>query len=137
MLKIVPMTDADLAQVVAIEQESFNAPKDESVFRHDENKYLVARDGGWVVGYVGLERIEGEIHIINMAVRPGERGKGYGEELMENVLNAKDVFFLEVRASNRVAQRLYEKYGFKSVGVRKNYYQDNGEDAFIMRREPK
>ena len=137
MLKIVPMKENDLSEVVAIERASFNAPKDESVFRTDENKYLVARNGGRIVGYIGLEKTAGETHIINMAVAPGERGKGYGKRLIEAVLNDEDVFFLEVRVSNIAAQRLYEKYGFKSVGARKNYYQDNGEAASIMRREPK
>ena len=131
------MTDADLAEVVAIEKASFNAPKEESVFRHDEKKYLVARNGGRIVGYIGLEKIEGETHIINMAVNPEHRKQGIGKQLIETVLNDTDAFFLEVRVSNLAAQKLYEKYGFKNVGVRKNYYQDNGEDAYIMRREPK
>ena len=47
----------------------------------------------------------------------------------------KDIFFLEVRISNLSAQRLYEKYGFKIAGTRKNYYADNGEDAYIMIKE--
>ncbi len=137
MLKIVPMTDNDLAEVVAIERASFNAPKDESIFRADENKYLVARNGGRIVGYVGLEKVAGETHIINMAVDPEHRRQGVGKQLIEKVLNDKDIFFLEVRVSNVAAQKLYEKYGFKNVGVRKNYYSDNGEDAYIMRREPR
>jgi len=137
MLKIVPMTENDLAQVVEIERASFNAPKDESIFRHDENKYLVARNGGRIVGYIGLEKIAGETHIINMAVDPEHRKRGIGKQLIEKILNDKDVFFLEVRVSNSAAQRLYEKYGFKNVGIRKNYYSDNGEDAYIMRRESK
>jgi ribosomal-protein-alanine N-acetyltransferase len=137
MLKIEHMTDDDLNEVVAIEKRSFVVPKNESIFRHDENKYLVAKNGGRIVGYIGLEKIEGETHIINMAVDPKHRRQGIGGQLIEKVLNDRDIFFLEVRASNDVAQKLYEKYGFKNVGVRKNYYSDNGEDACIMRREPK
>jgi ribosomal-protein-alanine N-acetyltransferase len=130
------MKNEDLAEVVAIERLSFKAPKDESVFREDEHKYLVAKEDKKVVGYIGVEKIEGETHIINMAVRPDHRGKGIGKKLMEKVLNKKDVFFLEVRVSNLPALGLYEKYGFKKVGLRKKYYADNNEDAYIMRREP-
>ncbi|MBU0502415.1 MAG: ribosomal protein S18-alanine N-acetyltransferase [Candidatus Margulisbacteria bacterium] len=88
-----------------------------------------------VVGYIGVEKIAGETHIINMAVHPDYRRKGVGKKLIETILNDSDVFFLEVRISNVAAQKLYEKFGFKNVGTRKKYYQDNGEDAYIMRRE--
>ena len=135
MSKIEPMKKRDLSEVVAIENLSFNAPKPESVFIEDEHKYLVARDDGEIVGYIGIEEISGEKHIINMAVRPESRRKGVGKRLIERVLNKKDVFFLEVRVSNEPAVKLYEKFGFINVGLRKKYYQDNGEDAIIMRRE--
>ncbi len=120
-----------------IEDVSFSVPKKDSIFRHDQNKYLVAEENGKIIGYIGTEEISGETHIINMAVAPGERGKGYGKRLIEAVLDDENVFFLEVRASNNAARKLYEKYGFEKVGVRKNYYEDNGEDACIMRREPR
>ncbi|MFH1576363.1 MAG: ribosomal protein S18-alanine N-acetyltransferase [Candidatus Margulisiibacteriota bacterium] len=131
------MKNEDLAQVVAIERLSFAAPKDEAVFRHDEIKYLVANENDKVVGYIGFEKIAGEIHIINMAVHPDHRGKGIGKKLMEEALISKEVVFLEVRVSNLPAQKIYEHFGFKKVGMRKGYYQDNGEDAILMRREPK
>lgn len=118
-----------------IEDVSFSAPKKDSIFKHDQNKYLVAEENGKIVGYIGTEEISEETHIINMAVAPGERGKGYGKRLLEAVLDDENVFFLEVRASNVAAQKLYEKYGFEKVGARKNYYEDNGGDAYIMRRE--
>jgi len=131
------MKDADLAEVVAIEKASFDVPKDEAIFRHDENKYLVAKDNGKVLGYIGVEKIAGEMHIINMAVHPDSRGKGIGKKLLEKALDPKDVVFLEVRVSNLPAQKIYEHFGFKNVGIRKKYYQDNDEDAYIMRREPR
>ncbi|MFH1684096.1 MAG: ribosomal protein S18-alanine N-acetyltransferase [Candidatus Margulisiibacteriota bacterium] len=130
------MKAKDLSEVVSIEKLSFNAPKPESVFKEDEHKYLVAKDEGKVLGYIGIEEISGERHIINMAVHPESRRKGVGKKLIERILNKKDVFFLEVRVLNEPAVKLYEKYGFKNVGLRKKYYQDNGEDAIIMRREP-
>ena len=136
MLTIIPLEEKDISAVVALENLSFGAPKSEAVFRNDRHKYLVAAQDGKIVGYIGLEKIAGEAHIINMAVHPDSRGGGMGKKLVKKVLNTKDVFFLEVRASNIPAQKLYEKYGFKKVGARKNYYEDNNEDALIMRRNP-
>jgi len=135
VLNIFPLEDKDIPAVVEIENLSFPVPKNEGFFKSDQNKYLAAKEGDKVIGYIGVEEISGETHVVNMAVAPGERGKGYGKRLIEAVLNDKDVFFLEVRASNLPAQKLYEKYGFEKVGTRKNYYGDNGEDAIIMRRE--
>jgi len=129
------MTEKDIKAVVEIENLSFKFPKPESVFREDEHKYLVAKEDGKVVGYIGIERILDEVHIINMAVHPDYRGKGIGKRLMQHVLNDEEVFFLEVRVSNETAQRVYERFGFKVISLRKGYYAD-GEDAYVMRRIP-
>ena len=136
MIKITRLSDLLLPQVVAIEALSFTLPNSEAVFRHDEKKYLVAKQDNKVLGYIGLEDIAGEKHIINMAVHPDYRRQGVGKKLVENILTDNQVFFLEVRPSNVAALELYKKYGFKDVGRRKNYYQDNGEDACSMKREP-
>lgn len=99
------------------------------------------RDGvarpGRVVGYAGMWLVIDEAHITTIAVREGERGKGYGELLLESLVEAAaemgaDRVTLEVRVSNDVAQSLYTKYGFKREGVRPRYYSDNNEDAYIM-----
>jgi ribosomal-protein-alanine N-acetyltransferase len=132
---ISPMTEKDIQAVVEIENLSFKFPKPESVFREDEHKYLVAKEEGKVVGYIGIERILDEVHIINMAVHPDYRGKGIGKRLMQHVLNDEEVFFLEVRVSNETAQKVYERFGFKVISLRKGYYAD-GEDAYVMRRIP-
>ncbi len=137
MLNISPLKDKDIPAVVAIENLSFAAPKSEDVFREDEHKYLVARDKDKIVGYIGIEDIASEKHIINMAVHPDYRNKGIGKRLIETVLNDKEVLFLEVRASNLSAQSLYKKYGFSIVGIRKHYYSDNDEDAYIMKKRGK
>jgi len=129
------MTEKDIKAVVEIENLSFKFPKPESVFREDEHKYLVAKEDGKVVGYIGIERILDEVHIINMAVHPDYRGKGIGKRLMQHVLNDEEVFFLEVRVSNETAQKVYERFGFKVISLRKGYYAD-GEDAYVMRRIP-
>ncbi|MGB9612600.1 MAG: ribosomal protein S18-alanine N-acetyltransferase [Candidatus Margulisiibacteriota bacterium] len=132
---IAPMKDRDIPQVVEIENLSFKFPKSESVFRADEHKYLVAKDNDKVVGYIGIEKILDEVHIINMAVHPDYRKKGVGKRLMQHVLNDEEVFYLEVRVSNEIAQNVYKRFGFKIVGLRKKYYPD-GEDAYVMRRIP-
>src|SRR3989338_3451672 len=129
------MKDKDIGAVVEIEKSSFQFPKPEAIFREDEHKYLVAKDEGKVVGYIGVEKILDEVHIINMAVHPDYRAKGIGKRLMQHVLNDEEVFFLEVRVSNETAKKIYEKYGFKVINTRKAYYAD-GEDAFVMRRIP-
>ncbi|MFA6431351.1 MAG: ribosomal protein S18-alanine N-acetyltransferase [Candidatus Margulisiibacteriota bacterium] len=130
------MKEPDIAAVVAIENISFSAPKSEAVFREDEHKYLVAKEAGTIIGYIGHEKILDEIHVINMAVHPDHRCKGVGAKLMERILNKKDTFFLEVRVSNLPAIKLYEKYGFARIDTRKQYYADNNEDAYVMRRKP-
>jgi ribosomal-protein-alanine N-acetyltransferase len=81
--------------------------------------------------------IAGEAHISVIAVTPSWRNQGLGELLLWSMLKqamAMRAFeaTLEVRVSNRVAQSLYQKYGFEKVGRRRRYYQDNGEDAWIM-----
>lgn len=91
----------------------------------------------FITGFVGLWIMVDEAHIINIAVREGFRGKGIGELLLVSGIDLayqlkSSVVTLEVRASNTVAQNLYLKYGFNKVGVRKGYYTDNKEDAFIM-----
>lgn len=92
-------------------------------------------------GYVGVWFQGDEAHITEIAVRERLRGKGIGELLLIGSLRAaieygSSVVTLEVRVSNLIAQRLYEKYGFKQVGIRKAYYSDNREDAAIMTTSP-
>jgi len=91
----------------------------------------------YILGFVGLWLMVDEAHIINIAVRECHRGNGIGELLLISSIDLASqlkarVVTLEVRASNTVAQNLYSKYGFEKVGVRKGYYTDNREDAFIM-----
>ncbi len=97
----------------------------------------VEASGEPIVGFVGVWLTLDEAHIVTIAVRESHRGRGIGELLLIAAialatLNDQDVVTLEVRASNQAAQALYEKYGFKKVGVRHSYYSDNHEDAVIM-----
>ena len=92
---------------------------------------------GRVVGAAGFWLMVDEAHITTIAVRGSHRRLGLGELLLAYIidraseLNAR-VVTLEVRVSNTVAQKLYDKYGFLKAGVRKGYYTDNGEDALVM-----
>jgi ribosomal-protein-alanine N-acetyltransferase len=91
----------------------------------------------YINGFVGLWIMVDEAHIINIAVREACRGKGIGELLLISSIDLAtrlkaSVVTLEVRSSNTVAQSLYSKYGFSKAGVRRGYYTDNKEDAFIM-----
>jgi ribosomal-protein-alanine N-acetyltransferase len=95
----------------------------------DEVKRLVGYSGFWLIG--------DEAHITTLAVHPDLRRQYIGERLLVNdILEARRVgarwITLEVRVSNETAQKLYYKYGFKNLGVRRNYYQDNDEDALVL-----
>ena len=94
-----------------------------------------------IAGYVSVWYQGEEAHITEIAVRETRRGNGIGELLLigslrEAVKYGSKVMTLEARVSNFIAQRLYEKYGFKNVGTRKAYYSDNREDAVIMTTNP-
>lgn len=131
-----------LAEVLEIEKSSFPNPWSWQSFRYEvqENAkalYLVAVHENKVIGYIGNWFVLNEGHITNLAVHPCYRGKGMGKKLIVTLLKigAREniaSYTLEVRVSNIVAQRLYRRLGFQEAGIRKNYYQNNQEDALIM-----
>lgn len=134
----------DAAAVAELEQLCFAVPwSRESIIRDlTENElaeYIVAELDGRIVGYVGLWVVVDEGHINNVAVSPAFRRRHIAAALIEAVLRFAENagvkgFTLEVRTGNEPARRLYEKFGFQQAGVRKGYYEDNGEDAVIMWR---
>ncbi|MFQ6020272.1 MAG: ribosomal protein S18-alanine N-acetyltransferase [Dehalococcoidia bacterium] len=90
-----------------------------------------------VVGFIGVWLLPEEAHIVTIAVREDSRGRGVGELLLIAAIglaqqNQQPLVTLEVRVSNSVAVALYEKYGFKHMGLRPNYYTDNREDAYVL-----
>ena len=94
-----------------------------------------------IVGYAGLWLMTDEAHITTIAIDPDFQGNGLGELLLVALIDrAKSIgarwLTLEVRVTNEVAQRLYEKYTFKEMGVRRRYYSDNNEDALVMWTDP-
>jgi len=142
---VAPMELADVASVEAIEQASFSAPWPPNAYRTElqTNRlahYLVIRVGPQIVGYAGLWLMVDEAHVTTFAIHPDWRRQRLGERLLMALLEiAQDrraaEATLEVRLSNLAARRLYEKFGFRPVGIRPRYYTDNNEDALIMTTE--
>ena len=141
-----PMGLDDLPEIHAIEQASFTAPWPPNAYRSEleTNRlahYLVARVDGVITAYGGMWLMVDEAHITTFAVHPAWRRQRIGERLLLAFLDiAVDRHAheatLEVRLSNLPARRLYEKYGFRPVGLRPRYYSDDHEDALIMTTEP-
>lgn len=148
-IRIEPMRPADVSRCAELEQVLF--PEDDpwhevsflSELAGPHNRYLTARDReGRMVGYAGIallgndEHPEAEIHTIG--VDPADHRRGIGTLLLEALLleagRRGGPVFLEVRTDNAPAITLYEKHGFHIIGLRKNYYQPSGADAYTMRR---
>ena len=145
-LVIEPMGLDDLPAVHAIEQASFISPWPPHAYQSEleSNRmahYLVARLGGRVVAYGGMWLMVDEAHITTFAVHHDVRRQRIGERLLLAFLDLAidrhaHEATLEVRLSNLPARRLYEKYGFRPVGLRPRYYSDDNEDALIMTTLP-
>lgn len=142
-IKILPMQKSNVDEVIKIEEQAYGEhhwSKDSFYGELSNNlaHYYCAFDSkGELVGYAGSWRVLDEAHITTIAVKPELRRKRIGEALLNKILedcykNEIKYITLEVRASNKPAISLYEKYGFKSLGTRKGYYQNNNEDALIM-----
>ena len=135
---------SDIDDIEVLEQRCFAVPWDRAsiLYDLDENPlagYFVAELFGRVVGYIGVWKIVDEGHITNVAVSPDYRRMQIGSALLKTMLEitAEEGIVrhtLEVRTGNEAAIGLYEKFGFETAGVRKGYYEDNGEDALIMWR---
>ncbi len=140
-MKITEMTEKHAAELANLDKICFSVPWSENSFREEaENplaKYFVAEEDGKLIGYLGVWCVQDEGQITNIAVLPEYRRKGIASKLLEHlVCECKGVsqLVLEVRESNSGALALYEKYGFKRVGMRKNFYHSPTENAIIMIR---
>jgi [ribosomal protein S18]-alanine N-acetyltransferase len=142
-LEITRMRRRHLKGVMAIERQVYPRPWSPSLFLSEMNElrnrtYLVARLGKDVVGYGGLMVYGGdEAHVTNIAVDPAHHRHKIGTRLLYELIQEALRFgaravSLEVRVSNWGAQRLYSRFGFRPVGIRKNYYQETNEDAIVM-----
>ncbi len=133
---------ADIPDVMLIERSSFPTPWSEEVFRsdltqNDSSQYVVGELNGRIVAYGGIWLLDEVGHITTIAVSTDLRRRGFGETTLMEIIdlgrrNGVKKFTLEVRRTNEEAIRMYEKHGFKHVGVRKNYYKEINEDALVM-----
>jgi ribosomal-protein-alanine N-acetyltransferase len=144
-LEIRPLTYADLPQVIAIERRAFPTPWSLAMFVLELSKQsgicLAALRDGELAGYLICSRYDTVWHVMNVAVDPAWRRQGIASALLKTLLRRVDggkgaELTLEVRPTNDAAIALYERFGFRSAGLRPRYYQDNGEDALIMWRTP-
>ena len=143
-MTIETMKACHVRQVAELEKLCFSAPWSEnsvaSELTNPLSVWLVALEEDRVAGYVGSQTVMGETDMMNIAVHPDFRRQGIAEMLVDALivqLKARNshCLTLEVRASNEPAGRLYEKLGFLQVGLRKNYYRNPREDAYILRKE--
>ena len=145
-IKIKPMEKSDIDSVIDIEEKTYGPHhwSKDSFMNELSNElaryFSVFNENGNLIAYCGCWQILEEAHITNIAVHPDFRQKHIGEAMLKTIVdecykNMAKYITLEVRVGNKPAIRLYEKYGFKSLGTRKGYYQDNNEDALIMWKE--
>ncbi|MFI4984824.1 MAG: ribosomal protein S18-alanine N-acetyltransferase [Solirubrobacterales bacterium] len=143
-LEIRHLLYTDLPDVIAIERRVFPTPWSLAMFVLELSKQtgicLAALSEQRLVGYLVCSRYDTVWHVMNVAVDVDHQRMGLASELLaELYLRVDDEdarFTLEVRRSNTVAIHLYEREGFRAAGVRRRYYQDNGEDALVMWRTP-
>lgn len=140
-LLIRPLTYGDLPAVIAVERRSFPTPWSLSMFVLEVAKADGICLGAWregdLCGYLICACYPEAYHLMNIATDPAQRRSGVGRSLIDGLLariGADANVTLEVRVSNAPAIALYEQYGFRSVGIRRRYYVDTGEDAIIMWR---
>jgi len=155
-IQVRQMVKEDLRQVQEIDHISFSLPWPNKAFEYELRNNVPGKPGRsiqWVaectrlndnldvqksiLGMIIAWFIIDEVHIATLAVLPEHRRKGIARKLVSRVLQeAKNLGFnkvtLEVRAGNTPAQELYEQFGFKQAGIRRRYYKDNNEDAYIM-----
>lgn len=160
-----PMREEDLPETMEIERRSFRSPWPESAYRHElrygvgSQFYVLQLESErrmtwwerarekWrpaerspILGYIGLRFYPGTAHIATFAIHPDWRGRGLGKYLLlvaleKAIAAGARTVTLEVRVSNRVAQKLYSDVGFQRVGLYRSYYRD-GEDAWTMALGP-
>jgi ribosomal-protein-alanine N-acetyltransferase len=143
-LEIRRLLYTDLPDVIAIERRVFPTPWSLAMFVLELSKQtgicLAALSGQRLVGYLICSRYDTVWHVMNVAVDVDQQRMGLASALLAELYVRVDDddarFTLEVRRSNTVAIHLYEREGFRAAGVRRRYYQDNGEDALVMWRTP-
>ena len=136
-----PAAYEDIPELCRLEEECFSLPWSERAFEdffaNGISHCLVAETGGQVCGYVGMNLIEPDGEITNIAVSASFRRRGVAMALVESLCKTDGLgrLMLDVRVSNTAAISLYGKCGFKADGVRKNFYSKPREDALLMSLE--
>jgi ribosomal-protein-alanine N-acetyltransferase len=139
------MKQEDVEAIMQIEVRSYPHPWTGVIFRdclRAGYPGIIASSNGQMIGYAMLSVAVGESHLLNLCVAPEYQGRGFGRQLLHRVFieaaqKGAQVMFLEVRASNSVAQSLYLDSGFNQIGMRRGYYPDDEgrEDALIFARQ--
>jgi ribosomal-protein-alanine N-acetyltransferase len=141
-IELAPMRRRHVRDVLSIERRVYPRPWSAALFfseiaQRTSRYYLVAYSHKQLVGYGGLMCQHDEGHITTLAVDPDFHHRGVGSRLLLDLVReargrGMTALALEVRVANWPAQRLYSWFGFRPVGVRKNYYSETGEDALVM-----
>ncbi len=135
------MIRRDMSEVLQTEQESFTYPWTEDDFLHCLRQRncigMVAEQGDRVVGYVIYELHKTKLHVLNLAVHPGSRRQSVGAHMVQKLMSKlsshrRSRITLDVRESNLAAQLFFRRLGFLAVRVLRGYYEDTGEDAYVM-----
>jgi ribosomal-protein-alanine N-acetyltransferase len=132
----------DVPDLLVIEESQFPEPWSramllDEITNTETRRYTVAVEGKRIVGYLGVMFVMDELHVNTLGTLPGEEGRGIATSLVNDawgVARERGILraTLEVAVSNTRAQSLYFRFGFKPVGVRKNYYERTHEDALIL-----
>jgi len=136
------MSEADLRRVLEIEEDLYEFPWTLGNFRDSLRAGYgcwMVRDGRQLIAYAVLMLAAGEAHLLNLSVAAHAQRRGHGRSLLNDVVGVAresdaKVLFLEVRPTNTVGQRLYARYGFRQIGVRRGYYPAcrGREDALVL-----
>ncbi len=136
------MQTCHVPQIAQLEKLCFSDPWPEAAIASELNNplslWLVAVDGDMLAGYIGSQTVLDESDMMNVAVHPDHRRQGIAEALVRRLAaslkeKGSASLALEVRVSNAPAVALYEKLGFVQAGLRKNYYRNPKEDAYILK----
>ena len=142
LLRLRKLQENDLDAIMAVELRCYDHPWTAGIFRDSLRvgySCLGCFQDGHLLGYGIMSVAAGEAHLLNICVDPEQRGQGLARHLVQRLISQArereaDTLFLEVRASNQVAQGLYESLGFNEIGLRRGYYPARGgrEDAILF-----
>ena len=142
VFEIVSLTKGMIGEVASLEAVCFSDPWSEGSFAQSLSSdamsfFAAVMPDGRIIGYAGIASVADESELLNIAVDPSVRRLGTASALLSHAFDeaktrGASVMYLEVRESNTPARALYEKFGFRAVGTRKNYYRLPTENAIIM-----